>query len=396
MQRATTPEGAFTSILDLLKLVYETSKAQARYLAEVAASIANAVGALVNDEPIRAPLVFVEYLSSSGVELSNSVQDWQMLNQSVPQNNGRSVTHRGDDVPICAVVPFTMDCDSDQSHTVEFHVVNALGSVVMVGVTAVAYDPTDWRQEGDLPSSTEHGWMWRSEHGACLHDSDFRSWEGQEGYETGDLVRLELAAGTLTAYKLGAGSSEWSKLGTLADGLTGSFRWCVELQQRGDTLNISGDMEIKQDDTLQPDDKNDDDTKDENPSPPMVDNFQLAGEGEDVSQLPTPRHPCASLLPLIYGLLVGGAGLFFIATFAARLGPQSTRLWLVSALGSVVLKILVVEPARIFASTALLNVAERCCADRLKLARSRKGDDQTGNVGAEVGTNAITSMDWPG
>jgi hypothetical protein len=76
--------------------------------------------------------------------------------------------------------------------------------------------------------------------------------------------------------------------------------------------------------------------------------------------LPELRKNLYILLPLGYGLVVGFGCLLVIAATAANLGPKSTDLWLLSAAGSLVIKVFVVDPLKVVALTVLVQCAEHC------------------------------------
>ena len=73
------------------------------------------------------------------------------------------------------------------------------------------------------------------------------------------------------------------------------------------------------------------------------------------------------LAPLGWGLLLGAFGIITMGAIASRLGPDSTRLWLLSALLSLLIKVCVVDPLKIVGSSVGVSLlqwlhARRCVA----------------------------------
>eukprot|EP01047_Picozoa_sp_COSAG01_P008115 COSAG01_NODE_316_length_19004_cov_100.001322_1_plen_297_part_00 len=221
-----------------------------------------------------------------------------------------------------------------------------------------ALDVIDWRYQDTVPSKTPLGWLWRAEHGMLIHDSEPIRWKGQAPFFSGDEVELRLDAGMLTASKLveqgspalrPVGEPKAQFLGELASGLEGQYRWCVELGSAGDAVQIArrdGQTARLADSEL---------------------NAAQAAEEQTTHKTPggRPRSAFMSAVPLFYGLFVGVAGLLVIAGSAARLGPQNTKLWLYSALASLLLKIFVVEPIQVGLVAYALQLSERCFSNKM-------------------------------
>jgi Ca2+-dependent lipid-binding protein len=77
-----------------------------------------------------------------------------------------------------------------------------------------------------------------------------------------------------------------------------------------------------------------------------------------LSELGIPRGTSQAMLPLCYGLIIGGGGLLTVAGIAAKLGPESTKLWLMSAMGSLLIKVVLVDPIKVCLTAAVIQWGE--------------------------------------
>ena len=75
-------------------------------------------------------------------------------------------------------------------------------------------------------------------------------------------------------------------------------------------------------------------------------------------QIPRPRPPKMSTVPFCYGFACGFGGLFMIYGVAANLGPEQTKLWLITSVSALGMKMCFSDPLKIIASTGFLQVAE--------------------------------------
>jgi hypothetical protein len=86
------------------------------------------------------------------------------------------------------------------------------------------------------PDSEDNDGFWciRSDDGVGAYDGQYAEWEGQEGFEQGDVVGLLLNcdAGTLTVKKNGV------RLGVVFTGLTGELCWAASLFSTDDSVRI--------------------------------------------------------------------------------------------------------------------------------------------------------------
>jgi hypothetical protein len=83
--------------------------------------------------------------------------------------------------------------------------------------------------------TTADFWGVGSESGNLFHNGEAQSWHGQQGYDTGDVLRLLLDsdAGTLTVKKNG------TLLGVAAtSGLTGDLCWAVSMFYAGSSVRM--------------------------------------------------------------------------------------------------------------------------------------------------------------
>jgi hypothetical protein len=114
-------------------------------------------------------------------------------------------------------------------HAVEFTVVHGYSPDIFLGLAGPDIDV-------DKPDSEERDGFWgiRSYDGGGAHDGNFTRWEGQEGFEQGDVVGLLLDcdAGTLAVKKNGA------QLGVAVTGLTGELCWVTSLFRAEHSVQI--------------------------------------------------------------------------------------------------------------------------------------------------------------
>lgn len=95
---------------------------------------------------------------------------------------------------------------------------------------------------------------------------------------------------------------------------------------------------------------------------------------EDI-EVPRPRHAKFSAMPFCYGLIFGVGGLFMIYGVAANLGPEQTKLWLITSIISLAIKIFFADPIKIVAAAALLQCAERFESNTLQRVADMLGGD---------------------
>lgn len=93
-------------------------------------------------------------------------------------------------------------------------------------------------------------------------------------------------------------------------------------------------------------------------------------------QIPRPRPPKMSTVPFCYGFACGFGGLFMIYGVAANLGPEQTKLWLITSVSALGMKMCFSDPLKIFASTVFLQIAESLESSVLgDIAAFLAGDD---------------------
>jgi hypothetical protein len=105
-----------------------------------------------------------------------------------------------------------------------------VGSEIMIGVGRPTLDPN--REDA---YDTADFWGMYSHSGSIFHNGDVQHWQGQQGYGTGDVLRLLLDsdAGTLTVKKNG------TLLGVaVTSGLTGDLCWAVCCDGTGNSVRI--------------------------------------------------------------------------------------------------------------------------------------------------------------
>jgi hypothetical protein len=95
-----------------------------------------------------------------------------------------------------------------------------------------------------------------------------------------------------------------------------------------------------------------------------------------VLAVPRPRPPRMSMVPFCYGGICGFGGLFMIYGAAANLGPEQTKLWLITSVSALGLKVCFSEPLKIIGSTVFLQIAENLESSVLgDIAAFMAGDD---------------------
>ena len=125
-------------------------------------------------------------------------------------------------------------------HYAEFAVVKKLGDTFVGVVPAadagrVAGLAGGWHQEPAVH-------MWNSCGGFHHHQGgNYSNWEGQAGYEQGDVVGLllDLDAGTLTAYKNGSALGAMVPNAKVKELGAGPFCWALDLRGEGDAVRLA-------------------------------------------------------------------------------------------------------------------------------------------------------------
>ena len=95
--------------------------------------------------------------------------------------------------------------------------------------------------------------------------------------------------------------------------------------------------------------------------------FAGTANGDERVHVPAvPRPPISLLYPVLFALGVGCAGLFLIYGLAASLGPENTKLWLLSAASSFGMKMFIIQPMRVCLAVLLMKCADAFRSDTLE------------------------------
>ena len=114
---------------------------------------------------------------------------------------------------------------------------------------------------------------------------------------------------------------------------------------------------------------------------PWLDGEQADPHEED-GRNPKPRPCCFAFIPIFYGFAVGSGALLVVMATAAGLGPENTKLWLISAFMSLVIKVFIADPIKVVFLTAFLQWAEDSNRNTLAKALEEKAHASIGRVHA--------------
>ena len=82
----------------------------------------------------------------------------------------------------------------------------------------------------------------------------------------------------------------------------------------------------------------------------------------DASRTASARHwrDATFFRAYLYAVVVASTALYFVASFVSNMSTQDTKAWAISVIGATVTKLFVMDPAKLFVMTGLLQCVESC------------------------------------